>query len=192
MPGRTSAGAAKYFDSMMLTNDGEHVFVNSRSWQPDKMVVWTLTQSHGVSVTAAILGIRVTRTTSQSLHLYASDLQATVDASIKEYGIEGAVEAVDESGEHVQGDACANVDVCSSGADISGCQQPVSKSTVAVFAARSAEVSSGYDRFTGGATDSDKVGVCLLLRYKSAKFGALALRVTIIALSDSTTRSRQW
>ena len=50
MPGRTSAGAAKYFDSMMLTNDGEHVFVNSRSWQPDKMVVWTLTQSHGVPV----------------------------------------------------------------------------------------------------------------------------------------------
>ena len=58
--------------------------------------------------------------------------------------------------------ACANVDICSSCVDISGCKQPVSKSTVAVFAARSAEAISVYDRFTGGATDSDKVGVCLL------------------------------
>ena len=62
----------------------------------------------------------------------------------------------------VQAVACANVDVCSSGVDISDCKQPVSKSTVAVFAARSAEAISVYDRFTGGATDSDKVSVCLL------------------------------
>jgi hypothetical protein len=35
----------------------------------------------------------------------------------------------------VQTVACANVDVCSSCVDISGCKQPVSKSTDAVYAA---------------------------------------------------------
>ena len=94
VPCRTSAGAAKCFDSMMLTYDGEHVFGNSSSSQPDKMVVWTLTQIHGVSSAVAIWGIRVTRTTSQSLHLYASDLQATVDVSIKENGVDRTVSAM--------------------------------------------------------------------------------------------------
>jgi hypothetical protein len=91
VPCRTSAGAAKCVDSMMLTYDGEHVFVNSSSWQPDKMVVWTLTQRHDVSSAVAISGIKVTRTTSQSLHLYASDLQAPVDVSIKENGVDMTV-----------------------------------------------------------------------------------------------------
>ena len=74
----------------------------------------------------------------------------------------------------MQRDACANVDVCSSSADISGCKQPVSKSTVAVFAARTAEVSSVYDRFTGGATDSDKVGVCLLINDNGMNINSLS------------------
>ena len=187
VPCRTSAGAAKCFDSMMLTYDGEHVFVNSSSSQPDKMVVWTLTQSHDVSSAVAISGIRVTRTTSQSLHLYATDLQATVDVSIKENGVDMTVSTTKALWRQstglvstcnmtlaVQAVACANVDVCSSGADISGCKQPVSKSTVAVFAARSAEASSVYDRFTGGATDSDKVGVCLLFNDNGMNINSLS------------------
>ena len=112
---------------MMPTYDGEHVFMNSSSSQPDKMVVWTLTQSHDVSCAVTISGIRVTHTTSQSLHLYASDLQATVDVSIKENGVDRTVsttdalwrqstglvstcnvtltvQTVDGSGEHVQRD----------------------------------------------------------------------------------------
>ena len=72
---------------------------------------------------------------------------------------EGAVETVDGSVSTcnmtlaTQAVACANVDICCSGADVSGCKQPVSRSTVAVFAVRSAGVSSVYDRFTCSATE---------------------------------------
>ena len=71
----------------------------------------------------------------------------------------------------MQRDACANVDVCSSGADIYGCKRPVSKSTVAVFAARSAEASSV---FTSGATDSDKDGVCLHINDNGMNINSLS------------------
>ena len=74
----------------------------------------------------------------------------------------------------VQAVACANVDICFSGDDISGCTRPVSKSTVAVFAARSAEDSSVYERFTGGATDSDKVGACLLFNDNGVNINSLS------------------
>ena len=70
----------------------------------------------------------------------------------------------------MQRDACANVS--SSGADIYGCKRPVSKSTVAVFAARSA--SSVYDRFTSGATDSNKVGVCLHINDNGMNINSLS------------------
>ena len=183
----TSAGDRKCFDSMMLTYDGQHVFVNSSSANPDKMVVWTLSQSHDVLSAMAISDIRVTRTTTHSLQLSVSGVQATVDVSIKDSGVDVTVSTTKELWRQstglvsscnttlaVQALECTNVDLCSSNVDISSCKQPVSKSVVATFASRSAEENHVYDRFTGGASDTDKVGVCLLFNDNGMNINGLS------------------